>query len=49
VLGLVFHFAGRLVGSLGSLNDWQPLFSATAMTGVFLLIGALMLWRVERR
>lgn len=49
VLGLVFHFAGRLVASLGALNDWQPLLSATAMTGVFLLIGALMLWQVERR
>lgn len=49
VLGLVFHFAGRLVASLGSLNNWQPLFSATAMTGVFLLIGAFMLWQVERR
>jgi lipopolysaccharide export system permease protein len=49
VLGLVFHFAGRLFASLGSLNDWQPLLSATAMTGVFLLVGAVMLWRVERR
>lgn len=49
VLGLVFHFAGRLVASLGALNDWQPLFSATAMTGVFLLVGAVMLWQVERR
>lgn len=49
VLGLVFHFAGRLVASLGALNDWQPLLSATAMTGVFLLVGAVMIWQVERR
>ncbi len=49
ILGLVFHFVGRLFASLGSLNDWQPLLSATAMTGVFLLIGAMMLWLVERR
>lgn len=49
VLGLVFHFAGRLVASLGALNDWPPLSSATAMTGVFLLIGVVTLWQVERR
>jgi lipopolysaccharide export system permease protein len=49
VLGMVYHFAGRLLASLGALNAWQPLFSATAMTGVFLLLGLLMLWQVERR
>lgn len=49
VMGLVFHFTGRLFASLGALNDWQPLFSATAMTGLFLLIGSVMLWWVERR
>ena len=49
VLGLVFHFVGRLFASLGALNDWQPLLSATAMTGLFLLLGVVMLWSVERR
>jgi lipopolysaccharide export system permease protein len=49
VLGLVFHFAGRLFASLGALNDWQPFFSATAMTGMFLLLGISMLWWTERR
>jgi lipopolysaccharide export system permease protein len=49
VLGLVFHFAGRLFASLGALNDWQPLLSASAMTGLFLLLGSAMLWRAERR
>jgi lipopolysaccharide export system permease protein len=49
VLGLVFHFAGRLFASLGALNDWQPFFSATAMTGIFLLLGMAMLWWTERR
>ena len=49
VLGLVFHFVGRLFASLGALNDWQPLLSATAMTGLFLLLGVVMLWWVERR
>jgi lipopolysaccharide export system permease protein len=49
VLGLVFHFVGRLFASLGALNDWQPFISATAMTGLFLLLGMLMLWWTERR
>ena len=49
VLGLVFHFTGRLFASLGALNDWQPFFSATAMTGLFLLMGMVMLWWTERR
>lgn len=49
VLGLSFHFLGRLVGSLGALKDWQPFFSATAMTGVFLLLGMTTIWWTERR
>ena len=49
VLGLVFHFVGRLFASLGALNEWQPFISATAVTGLFLLLGTLMLWWTERR
>lgn len=49
VLGLVFHFVGRLFASLGALNDWSPFLSATAMTGVFLVLGAALLWWTERR
>lgn len=49
VLGLVYHFVGRLFASLGALNDWQPFISATAMTGLFLLLGMTMLWWTERR
>ena len=49
VLGLMFHFVGRLFASLGALNNWQPLLSATAMTGLFLLLGVVLIWRVERR
>lgn len=49
VLGLVFHFTGRLFASLGALNNWQPFVSATAMTLLFLLIGVTMIWWVERR
>lgn len=49
VLGLVFHFAGRLFASLGAINDWQPFMSATAMVGLFLLLAMGMLWWTERR
>jgi len=49
VLGLLFHFAGQLFASLGALNDWHPFISATAMTGLFLLLGIAMLWWTERR
>ena len=49
VLGLVFHFVGRLFANLGALNDWQPFASATAMTALFLSLGMLMLWWTERR
>ena len=49
VLGLVFHLAGRMFASLGALNDWQPFISATAMTGLFLLLGMILLWWTERR
>lgn len=49
VLGLVFHFSGQLFASLGALNEWQPFMSATVMTGLFLLLGVVMLWWTERR
>jgi lipopolysaccharide export system permease protein len=49
VLGLAFHFIGRLFASVGALNNWQPFLSATAMTGLFLLLGLGMLWWTERR
>ena len=49
VLGLSFHFIGRLLASLGALNDWQPLLSAMAMPVLFLLLATMMLWWTERR
>jgi lipopolysaccharide export system permease protein len=49
VLGLSFHFIGRLFAYLGSLNDWQPLWSATAIFWLFLLLAFGMLWQAERR
>lgn len=49
VLGLSFYFLGRLFAHLGSLNKWQPLLSASAMTLIFLFLALAMLWRTERR
>lgn len=49
VLGLSFYFIGRLFAHLGTLNNWQPFLSASAMTVIFLLLALGMLWRTERR
>lgn len=49
VLGLSYYFIGRLFAHLGSLNNWQPFMSASAMTVIFLFIALGMLWWTERR
>lgn len=49
VLGLSFHFIGRLFSNLGSLNDWPPMLCATAMSWVYLGLAGGMLWWSERR
>jgi lipopolysaccharide export system permease protein len=49
VLGLSFHFVGRLFANVGALNEWSPVLSATAMSWMFLTLALGMLWRTERR
>lgn len=49
VLGLGFHFAGRLFANLGALNEWPAIFSATAMSWIFLGLALTLLWRAEQR
>lgn len=49
ILGLSFHFIGRLFANVGALNDWSPLLSATAMSWLFLVLAMGMLWRTEKR
>jgi len=49
VLGLAYHFSGRLFSDVGALSDWQPLLSATAITWLFLALAGGMLWWTERR
>lgn len=49
VLGLSYYFIGRLFAHLGSLNNWQPVLSASAMTVIFLFMALGMIWWTERR
>lgn len=49
VLGLIFHFVGKLFGNLGAINDWPALLSVTVMPTLFLGLAATMLWWTERR
>lgn len=49
VLGLGFHFVGRLFANLGALNEWPAVVSATAMNWLFLGVALWMLRRAERR
>lgn len=49
VLGLSFHFVGRLFANLGALKEWPPFLSATAMSWIFLGLALALLWRAERR
>ena len=49
VLGLSFYFIGRLFAHLGSLNNWQPILSASVMTVMFFFLAMGMLWWTERR
>jgi len=49
VLGLSFHFGGKLFSNLGALNDWQPMLSATAISWLYLAVALILMWRSERR
>ena len=49
LLGLGFHFAGRLFSHVGLLNDWPALLSAGLPTAIFLIVAAGGLFRAERR
>jgi lipopolysaccharide export system permease protein len=49
VLGLSFHFGGKLFSNLGALNDWQPVLSSTAISWVYLSVALILMWRTERR
>jgi lipopolysaccharide export system permease protein len=49
LLGLGFHFGGRLFSHTGTLNDWPALFSAGMPLLIFALVAAGGLIKAERR
>jgi len=49
VIGLLFHFVGRLVSNVGLLNDWPPIVAAGLPLAVVALVAAEGLRRAERR
>ncbi|MBK6396516.1 MAG: LPS export ABC transporter permease LptG [Betaproteobacteria bacterium] len=49
MLGLAFFLASRLFSSLGVLNDWPPLISATLPLAIFTGLAVGMLGWIERR
>jgi lipopolysaccharide export system permease protein len=49
LLGLGFHFAGRLFSHIGLLNDWPAAFSAGMPTFIFMLVASAGLAYAERR
>ena len=49
LLGLAFFLASRLFSSLGVLNDWPPLISATLPLAIFTGLAVGMLAWIERR
>ena len=49
LIGLSFHFAGRLFSHVGLLNDWPALLSAGAPAVIAALVAAALLVRAERR
>jgi lipopolysaccharide export system permease protein len=49
ILGLAFFLIARLFSNLGVLNDWPPLFSASAPLVAFVVVTTALLWWLERR
>lgn len=49
MLGVTYQILNRVFVHLGLLNNWPPLFSAIVPTTLFLMIGLVMLFTMERR
>ena len=47
MLGLGYHLFNRLFAYVGLLNDWPSLLSVAAPTVAFLVIGLILLYRLE--
>jgi lipopolysaccharide export system permease protein len=49
LIGLGFHFGGRLFSHMGTLNDWPALLSAGLPVAIVMALGAFALRRAEVR
>ena len=49
MIGLVFHFSGRLMTHIGQINDWPAIVSAGAPVVLVATVAALLLRRSEVR
>ncbi len=49
IIGMAFHFSGRLFSHVGLLNDWPALFSAGMPTAIFVAVAAGGIAWAERR
>jgi lipopolysaccharide export system permease protein len=49
LIGLAFHFAGRLFSHIGLLNDWPALLSAGLPLVIIMMVAASLLVRAEKR
>ena len=49
MIGLAFFFGTRLFGHVGLLNDWPPVFAASAPVIIAAVAALLLLYRAERR
>ena len=49
LIGLAFHFAGRLFSHMGLLNDWPALLSAGLPLAIVMVVAAFGLRRAEAR
>ena len=45
LIGLAFHFAGRLMSHIGLLNDWPAIISAGLPV---LIVAAVAMWALRR-
>jgi len=49
IIGLLFHFGGRLVSNVGQLNDWPPIIAAGLPLAIVGLVALEGLRRAEKR
>lgn len=49
MLGIAFYLLNGLFANFGAINKWSPPMAALIPSSLFLVLAAIMIWRVERR